>query len=231
MSAASTRDRPSEGPPTTASPRDVAGEQRPAVRRPHLLLVDDDRLILATLSEGLRQAGYEVSTASSGKDAIDAASRIPFDLGILDVRMPGMDGVELARHLREGTHIPFIFLSAYGDLELVRRAADHGALGYLIKPVDVPQIVPAIESALVRAREIAALREAEERLTTALSIEQRTRTAVGVLIERHGMDRHAAFEALRHQARSQRRKIGEVADEIISAAERLNAVLKDPQKG
>jgi response regulator NasT len=208
------------------SSESVATERPAPLKRPHILLVDDDRLILATLSEGLRKAGYEVTTASSAKDAIDAASHFQFDLGILDVRMPGMDGVELAGHLREGTRIPFIFLSAYSDLDLVKRAADHGALGYLVKPVDLPQIIPTIEAALVRAREIAGLRDAEERLNTALSIEQRTRTAVGVLIERHGMDRQAAFEALRHQARSQRRKIGDVAEEIILAAERLNAPLR-----
>jgi response regulator NasT len=201
-------------------------------RRPHLLLVDDDRLILATLASGLREAGYDVSTAVSGKDAIEAATAGQFDLAILDVRMPGMDGIELARHLREGTTIPFLFLSAYGELDLVRRAADHGALGYLVKPADIPQIVPAIEAALVRAREIARLRSSEERLGTALAIEQKTRTAVGLLMERHGLNRQQAFEALRNQARSQRRKIAEVADEIIDAAEVLNAaVSKEAPRG
>lgn len=198
-------------------------------KRRRLLVVDDDRLVLATLADGLRKAGYDVSTAVSGKDAIEMASAAQFDLAILDVRMPGMDGIELARHLRQGTTIPFLFLSAYGEIDLVRRAADFGALGYLIKPADIPQIVPAIEAALARAEEIARLRSSEERLNTALVIEQKTRTAVGLLMERHGFNRQQAFEVLRSQARSQRRKIAEVADRMIDAAETLNApASKDP---
>lgn len=89
----------------------------------------------------------------------------------------------------------------------------------MLKPADVPQIVSSIEAALIRAHEIPSLREAQERLNTALVIEQKTRTAVGLLMERHGLTRQAAFEALRTQDRSQRRKIAEVAEGIIEATE------------
>lgn len=190
--------------------------------KPRLLVADDDRLVLATLSEGLRQAGYEVVTAASGAEALEAAAGGMFDLAILDVRMPGMDGLELARRLHDYTRIPFFFLSAYGDMNLVRQAVQHGALGYLIKPLDVPQIVPSIEAALMRAREIRQLRETEAQLNAALSVEQRTRMAVGLLMEREHLDRKAAFDLLRSQARSQRRKLAEVADELLAAAEKLN---------
>lgn len=198
----------------------LPGTVRQAAR---LLLVDDDRLILATLGDGLRKAGYLVETAASGAEALDAVASAVFDLAILDVRMPGMDGIELSCMLRESTTVPFLFLSAYGDVDLVRRAAANGALGYLVKPSDVPQIVPAVEAALARAREIAELRATETRLNVALQIEQKTRTAVGLLMERHGLSRQQAFDALRNQARSQRRKIIDVAEEIIAAAELLNA--------
>lgn len=204
--------------PSSAANPEETGSAAPA----RILLVDDDRLVLATLSDGLRAAGYEVATASCGGDALQLCRSQPIDLAILDVRMPEMDGIELARRMRAETTVPFLFLSAYGDLDLVHRAADHGALGYLLKPIDIPQMVPSIEAALVRAREIAELRKSEERLTTALSIEQRTRMAVGLLMERERLDRRAAFEVLRSRARSQRRKIAEVADEILSAAETLN---------
>jgi len=190
---------------------------------PRLLLVDDDRVVLATLADGLRDAGYEVDTAASGRQAIEQIGKSPPDLAILDVRMPEMDGIELAQHIRAHTQVPVLFLSAYGDLTLVRRACEHGALGYVIKPVDIPQLVPPIEAALIRGRELVRLRESEIKLNTALAVEQKTRMAVGVLMERQRLDRRTAFEALRRQARSQRRKITEVADDILNAAEALNA--------
>ncbi|MBL8533645.1 MAG: response regulator [Betaproteobacteria bacterium] len=191
-------------------------------QRASLLLVDDDRLVLATLSDGLREMGYRVSVAASGREAMEAIGRETFDLVILDVRMPGMDGIEVAARLRETGGPPFIFLSAYGDLDIVRQASENGALGYLLKPIDIPQIVPSIEASLVRAAEIGRLRESESRLGNALVIEQKTRTAVGVLMERYRIDWQAAFEVLRHHARSSRRKISECAEDILKAVEQLN---------
>jgi response regulator NasT len=214
-----------ESPPGSAeSPNDPrSGSVAPDPgAKPRLLVADDDRLVLATLGEGLRQAGYDVVTAASGAEALEAAANGSFDLAILDVRMPGMDGLELARRLHDYTRIPFLFLSAYGDMGLVKQAVGYGALGYLIKPLDVPQIVPSIEAALTRARDIRQLRDTETQLNAALNVEQRTRMAVGVLMERERLDRKAAFDLLRSRARSQRRKLAEVAEELLAAAEKLN---------
>ena len=114
-------------------------DRRNGGSKAHILVVDDDRLILATLAKGLRQADYGVSEANSGEDALRLASAVKPDLALLDMRMPGMSGIELAQRLTSD-EIPFIFLSAYGDAEIVKQAAEHGALGYLVKPLDVPQI-------------------------------------------------------------------------------------------
>lgn len=193
--------------------------------KPRILLVDDDRLVLATLADGLQSAGYDVSVAGSAEQAVKLLqehAEDPYDLAILDVRMPGMDGLALSQLLREHSPVPFMFLSAYGDRDLVREATGHGALGYLLKPLDVPQIIPSIEAALARGAEISRLKESELRLNTALTTEQKTRMAVGVLMERRRLDRRAAFEALRRMARSQRRKITMVADDIVRAVETLN---------
>lgn len=199
-------------------------ESAPGDTPAHILLLDDDRLVLSTLADGLKEAGYEVSVAASAREAVDAIEASRIDLVVLDVRMPGMDGTDMARHLRERGEPPFIFLSAFGDRDIVREATEHGALGYLLKPVDIPHLIPAIEAALVRGLEISRLRESESRLGSALLIEQKTRTAVGVLMERHRLDRQAAFEALRQYARSTRRKISECAEEILTAVEQLNKV-------
>lgn len=187
-----------------------------------VLLVDDDRLVLATLASGLQQAGYAVHTAGSADEALRVLALEKPDIAVLDVRMPGQSGLELARHLREGAEVPFLFLTAYSDADVVREAADQGALGYVVKPVDIPQLAPAIEAALARAAELRRLRETEKQLQTALSEGREVSMAVGLIMERRRLDRQAAFEMLRSLARTQRRKIGEVAKEVLAAAELLN---------
>ncbi len=185
-----------------------------------LLLVDDDRLVLATLSDGLRSRGFDVVTASSGEQALAIIEQAVPDIVMLDMRMPGMSGVETAQHIRKREErIPFLFLSAYGDDEVVSQAASEGAMGYLVKPVDVGQIVPAITAALARAQEIETIRMNEERLQTALNQSRETSMAIGLIMERYHFTREQAFEALRHHARSQRRKIEEMALQILVAAE------------
>ena len=191
----------------------------------HILVVDDDRLVLAALAEGLRGAGYRVTGAAGGEDALAIAGRDAPDIALLDVRMPGMSGIELGRKLREQA-IPFLFLSAYGDQEIVRQAADEGALGYLVKPLDIQQIVPSIEAALTRAAEIRKLRESEAQLNAALAGSREISMVVGLLMQRDRLDRARAFELLRSHARSQRRPVAEVAGELLTSAEKLNLINK-----
>lgn len=188
----------------------------------HLLVVDDDRLVLASLSSGLRQAGYRVTEASNGNDALSAAEESSLDLALLDVSMPGMNGIELGMLLRDEADLPFVYLSAYGQADIVTRAAENGALGYLVKPLDIAQILPALETALSRAQEIRQLREKEGQLTSALAGSREVSVAVGLLMERNHLSRHDAFEALRSRARATRRALPEVAHEVVEASEKLN---------
>jgi len=186
----------------------------------HILVVDDDRLVLAALAEGLRGAGYRVTGTASGKDALGLVAHDVPDLALLDVRMSGMTGIELGGKLRE-LGIPFLFLSAYGDQEIVRQAAEEGALGYLVKPLDIQQIVPSIEAALARGGDLRKLRENEAQLNTALAGSREISMAVGLLMMRDRLDRKQAFGLLRANARSQRRPIAELAKELLTSAENL----------
>lgn len=190
-----------------------------------VLLVDDDRVVLNLLAEGLRDRGYRVGTAQSADAAVKLIGEGPYDLAVLDVRMPGHSGLELAQALKRIGDPPFVFLSAYGDETVVREATEAGALGYLVKPVDTPQLVPFIEAAIARGKDIDALRGSNERLERALQVEQKTRTAVGIIMVHKGLDRQAAFELLRGRARDQRRKVTEIAEELIAAVETTNGVL------
>lgn len=194
----------------------------------HILVVDDDRLVRVTVALGLRQAGYQVSEAEDAPSALEAVRQSEFALAILDARMPNGSGVELARRLDAEFGLPFIFLSAYDDAEAVREAAAAGALGYLVKPVDVRQMIPTIEAALDRGAEIKALRTNRAQLSTALEQGRETSVAIGILMQRYQLDEEEAFDALRAYARSHRRKLAEVAAELVtgvSATNRLSTAI------
>lgn len=192
--------------------------------QPRILLVDDDRLILATLGKSLRDAGYEVVIADSGTAGLAQAASTSFDLAVLDMRMPGLSGIETAQALKERHGLPAIFLTAYGEPERVQQAVDAGALGYVVKPVEAAQLIPAIEAALARARDLAALQANQTQLETALAGGRKTSMAVGILMERQHLSEAAAFEHLRSVARQHRRKLEEHAGELVEALERFNGL-------
>lgn len=112
-----------------------------------ILVVDDDRLVLATLTHGLSQAGFEVIDADNGDDAILLAREHRPELALLDIRMEGKSGFDVAAYLREYLQTPFMFLSAFADEGTIKQVKELGALTYLVKPLDIQQIVPAVEAA------------------------------------------------------------------------------------
>ncbi|HEY9027930.1 MAG TPA: response regulator [Burkholderiaceae bacterium] len=117
-----------------------------------ILVVDDDRLVLATVTHGLSKAGYDIIDADNGDDAILLARQHRPDLALLDIRMEGMSGFDVAAYLRESLQTPFMFLSAFADDDTVAQVKALGAVAYLVKPLDIAQIVPTVEAALVTAR-------------------------------------------------------------------------------
>jgi response regulator NasT len=195
----------------------------PVVKR-RILIVDDDPLLLQFLNEVIGHAGYDTITASSGEHAIARIAEQEPDMALLDITMPGMSGLELAHHLKTHTSVPFMFLSAIGDSETTKQAAAYGAVGYLLKPVDAARLMPAFEAGLARADDIRQLRRTETNLNAALAAGRETSLAVGLLMGKFQTDRNTAFEVLRDHARSSRRKINEVADQLLAAEETLNSL-------
>lgn len=191
----------------------------------HLLMIDDDRLILSTVSQGLTQAGYRVSTAESVAQAEEllSAGQRPH-LVLLDLHLPDDEGLSLADSLRDLDNLPFVVFSAYSDARTVERATSAGALGYLVKPLDVPQMVPAIKAALTRSHELRDLRSTGAQLQTALDLERDISVAVGITMVEHRLSRDLAFKRLRATARSQRRKLAEVAAELIRSFEVIHQI-------
>ncbi|NHZ60963.1 ANTAR domain-containing response regulator [Massilia genomosp. 1] len=194
------------------------------VAKRRILIVDDDPLLLQFLNEVIGHAGYDTVTASSGEEALQQIAAGEPDMALLDITMPGMSGLELAHHLKTHSTVPFMFLSAIGDSESTRQAAAYGALGYLVKPVDAERLMPAFEAGLARADDIRELRRTELNLNAALAAGRETSLAVGLLMGKFQTDRNTAFEVLRDHARSSRRKINEVADQLLAAEETLNSL-------
>lgn len=175
-----------------------------------ILVADDDRVVLFTLAEGLREAGFEIVEARDGLQALALCHSEMPALALLDIRMPGLNGLQLARRLRDETTVPVVFFSAHGDEEFVRHAVEVGALGYLIKPLQVAAIVPMIRTALARAHDISGLQNA-------VASNRTIATAVGLLMRAEGIDQSAAFERLRRQARAERRKLEDLARTMVDA--------------
>lgn len=203
---------------------------------PIILVCDDDRLVLLSLSGELRRAGYEVIEADNGDDAILLARQHRPQLAILDVRMDGKSGMDVAAYLRDYVGTPFMFLSAFGEDGLVRQAAELGALQYLVKPIELSAIVPAVEAALSTARERTTARPAgtgkidasirtgaPEASVRAPSAEDGL-IAVGILMERYRMTREAANNWLADLARRSGRTIDEVAAELVGQMDRWHSV-------
>ncbi len=180
-----------------------------------ILLVEDDRLVLHTLSRGLRDAGYRTLEADSAETAMQLCTGYHPDLALLDVGLPGISGIDFARWLKSTLNVPFLFLSAFDDTETVNAAVELGALGYLVKPLDVLQVLPSIRTALQRAAELKQLYKSELDLGLALKTSRHISMAIGLLMQRFGTNGDETFEALRAYCLSQRKRMSDVADQIV----------------
>jgi DNA-binding response OmpR family regulator len=186
-----------------------------------ILVVDDDRLVLATVTHGLAQAGYEVIDADNGDDAILQARKHRPELALLDIRMEGKSGFDVAEYLRDYGHIPFIFLSAFADADTVSKVAELGAVAYMVKPLDVGQIVPTVDAAFERLRA-----QAEAQRQAPAGAVGRTKVdvvslAAGVLMHRYSLARGEALERLSRIADAAGVSLAEQAERLVGAVEEL----------
>jgi response regulator NasT len=189
-----------------------------------ILLVDDDRLVLSTISRSLERLGYEVIGASTAEQTLRMCEEQSPDLVILDIRMPGMSGIDAAARIRQIDDIPVIFLSGFSDREIVSQAVQQGGLAYLVKPLHEQQLGPAVEAALARAGDLRALRESEKGLNQALSGARAISIATGLLMERANLTSDAAYEHLRQYARARQTKLSDLAQEAVRSADTLAAL-------
>jgi len=185
-----------------------------------VLVVDDNRLVLATLADGLTRAGYDVIDADNGDDAILLARQHRPDLALLDIRMEGKSGFDVAAYLRTYCQMPFMFLSAFSDGETAAKVRALGALDYLVKPIEIGRIVPAVDAAFLKLQaqrpgENAAPATADAPLASGVAM------AAGVLMHRYSIARADALARLRTMAATERHTLADQAERILAAVEAL----------
>lgn len=194
----------------------VAGEGAPRVR---VLVAEDEAIIRLDLVELLQADGYEVVAATGrGDDAIDLAMIHQPDVAILDIKMPGANGIEAASAICSTCDAAIVILTAFAQREYVAEANSAGVMAYLVKPYQRADLAPAIELALARYRELQGARgqvvDLERRLNDRKIIDR----AKGVLIDHHGLSESDAFGFLRRSAMSGRRRMADVAEEVIAGS-------------
>jgi AmiR/NasT family two-component response regulator len=194
----------------------MAGGERnsePAVR---VVVAEDEAIIRLDLVEILEDVGYEVAgDCGRGDEALTMVRELRPDVVILDIKMPGLDGLTVARTVSEEQLAAVLIVTAFSQEELVAEATDAGAMAYLVKPFERTELVPAIEVALARFRQVKALtedvRDLEERLETRKLVDR----AKGLLMDRRGMTEADAFSWIQQTAMSERRPMRDLADDVV----------------
>ena len=183
-----------------------------------VLIAEDDAIIRMDLKEMLEEEEYEVLEAADGAAAVQLARDEQPSLVILDIKMPVMDGLAAAQKISEERLAPVLILTAYSQRELVERAAQIGAMAYLVKPFQKQDLLPAIEIAKGRYQQLASLADEVGDLTERLESRKQVERAKGVLIDRYGMNEGDAFRFLQQAAMDRRLSMREVADAILSGS-------------
>ena len=182
-----------------------------------VVIAEDEAIIRLDLKETLEEEGYEVvGETGRGDKAVDLVRELRPDLAILDIKMPGMDGIEAARLITKDRICGVLVLTAFSQREVIEQARDAGALAYLVKPFQKTDLVPAIEVAIARFREMQALNgevdALEEQLETRKSIDR----AKGILIDQCSMTESDAYGFIHRGAMNHRATMKAVADMVIS---------------
>jgi two-component system, response regulator PdtaR len=196
----------------------VATEPERSVTAHRVLVVEDEALIRLDLIEMLSEEGYVVvGEAADGQQAVEQATALRPDLVIMDVKMPRMDGIDAASIIAERRIAPVVILTAFSQRDLVERARDAGAMGYLVKPFSRRDLMPAIELAVSRFRELVALESEVAGLTDRLETRKTVERAKGLLMAHHGFTEPEAFRWIQRNAMDRRTTMKAVAQAILES--------------
>ncbi|MBC8195339.1 MAG: response regulator [Acidimicrobiia bacterium] len=168
------------------------------------------------LRETLIEEGYAVvGDTARGDDALDLVAEHNPDVVILDIKMPGLDGIETARRIAASHDAAVVILTAFSQRDLIERAIEAGALAYLVKPFQKSDLIPAVEIARTRHREMRALTDQAVTLADRLEARKVIDRAKGILIDECGLKESEAFRFIQQAAMSGRRSMKDVALKVI----------------
>ncbi len=181
-----------------------------------VVIAEDEAIIRLDLKETLEEEGYEVvGETGRGDEVVALVRELKPDLAILDVRMPGLDGLSAAREITADRLAAVLVLTAYSQRNLIEEARDAGALAYVVKPFQRSELIPAIEVALGRHREMRALEGEVSSLEEQLETRKTVDRAKGKLMDDFGMKEKDAFDFVQKTAMQQRVKMGVIAQSVI----------------
>jgi AmiR/NasT family two-component response regulator len=187
---------------------------RPSTR---IVIAEDEAIIRLDLRETLEEEGYVVvGDTGRGDEAIELVREHKPDVAIFDIKMPGVDGLDAARVVSAEKLCPVVMLTAFSQREVIEQARDAGALAYLVKPFQKTDLVPAIELAIGRFREMMTLSGERDALGEQLELRKLLDRAKGLLIDKYSMTEQSAFDFIQKSAMSTRAKMVDVANQILN---------------
>jgi response regulator NasT len=182
-----------------------------------VVLAEDEAIIRLDLKETLEEEGYEVvGETGRGDEAVALVRDLTPDLAILDIKMPGIDGLSVAREISAERLCAVLILTAFSQRDLIEQARDAGALAYLVKPFQRSELVPAIELAIGRFRDFKSVSEQAESLEDQLETRKILDRAKGILMDTHGLTESEAFSFIQKTAMGERLTMRLVGERIIS---------------
>jgi two-component system, response regulator PdtaR len=181
-----------------------------------VVIAEDEAIVRLDLKEILEEEGYEVvGETGRGDEAVKLVQELAPDLAILDIKMPGQDGLAAAREITAEQRAAVLILTAFSQRNLIEEARDAGVLAYLIKPFQRSELIPAIEVALGRFNEMRALKAEVDDLEEQLQTRRALDRAKGILMDECGMKEGDAFSFIQQRAMQERSKMKVIAERVI----------------
>jgi response regulator NasT len=182
-----------------------------------IVIAEDEAIIRLDLKETLEEEGYEVvGETGRGDEAVALVKELEPDVAILDIKMPGLDGLSAAREITAERRAAVLILTAFSQRDLIEQARDAGALAYLVKPFQRSELIPAVEVAIGRFQELKALADQASSLEDQLETRKIVDRAKGTLMDGHHLSEGDAFSFIQRTAMRERVTMKTVAEQILA---------------
>ena len=204
---------------TSEEPESAEPTSDEVAPRTRIVIAEDEALIRLDLKETLAEEGYDVvGEAGDGAEAITLVEKLRPDVAILDIKMPGTDGLTAARSIIDQRLAAVVILTAFSQRDLIEQARDAGALAYVVKPFHRNELVPAIELARARFGELSEATDRVESLEQQLETRKLVDRAKGLLMDNHGLTEQEAFRFVQKSAMGNRSTMRDVAERVIDGS-------------